>query len=154
WDGTLTFTDVATGRERATLKDDRHWVYSLVFAPDGQTLATGGWGGTGEMGRGGPGEKGFGPSSAAGFLISPRSGAGMASTGLVPSHALTSLLLIPILQQILMALAVPDEARQRPTHALSFPRSARGYEKFLVFPVKEWSRRAVILLRHLPSPLQ
>jgi len=42
---------VATGRERATLKDDQHWVYSLVFAADGRTLATGGWDGTVKLWR-------------------------------------------------------------------------------------------------------
>ena len=35
--------DAATGAEVALLKGHTHWVYSVAFSPDGNTLASGQW---------------------------------------------------------------------------------------------------------------
>jgi WD40 repeat protein len=45
WDGTLTLWDMSPRWERATLRDEQHWVYPVAISSDGRTLATGGWDG-------------------------------------------------------------------------------------------------------------
>src|SRR5262249_41630168 len=41
YDGTVKLWEVATGRERGTLKGHEGAVYSVAFAPDGHTIASG-----------------------------------------------------------------------------------------------------------------
>jgi WD40 repeat protein len=43
-DNTIRFWNVASGKERATLKAAEYWVDSVAFSPDGKTLASGGGG--------------------------------------------------------------------------------------------------------------
>ena len=45
-DGTVRIWDVATGRQRATLKGHSSWVSAVAVAPDGSWLASGGSDGT------------------------------------------------------------------------------------------------------------
>ena len=40
-DSTIKLWDVATGKERATLKGHKHDVMSVAYSPDGKTLASG-----------------------------------------------------------------------------------------------------------------
>ena len=44
-DGSITFWDLATGRERATIANPTGTVWVIVFAPDGKSLAFGTWNG-------------------------------------------------------------------------------------------------------------
>jgi WD40 repeat protein len=41
FDGTIKLWDVATGKERATLKGHTGWVRSVAYSPDSKTLASG-----------------------------------------------------------------------------------------------------------------
>jgi WD40 repeat protein len=42
-DGMVKLSDVATGRELATLKGNTDAVFSVAYSPDGKTLASGSW---------------------------------------------------------------------------------------------------------------
>jgi WD40 repeat protein len=54
--GEVRLWDTRTGQVRATLRGHTAWVRSLAFSPDGQTLASGGSGGSDAQGKPLPGE--------------------------------------------------------------------------------------------------